>query len=216
MKKINLSENEIKKLETYLYMKTSGFNIYKLPNNTIYKLNSKYQTLSPGSTSFQRIVEVFEKNDSNLHSIDYPTGVVYYNGIEIGYESIFHSEYDKFDIENKSLLEVYEFQIKILDILELLANNGILYFDTNYENFLVSKNKDVKLIDFDPICIETDVNKTENSSKFIMFIKFNLNLMYILNSNLEIKIEGNTINEIRNCIQNNMRGLEDYRVSKTR
>lgn len=215
MNKINLTGYDIFNLQKYSYHKTKLYEIFKLPDGKMYKIITDYQKVYGNSTNYQDLIEYFEK--ANLQNLDYPTGVLYYNGKEVGYESKFHENYKTFDIDNKSLLEFYKFQHKIIDLLEHLHNNGILYFDFNYENFLVSEDsEEIKLIDFEPVSIDINVTKDSDLSRFFLFLQLNLQFMYSVYYGIEDKIEVNSFDEVRHYLDERINEFKNNNIRKNK
>ena len=134
---IKYSQNELNYKEIYKMLKLflesqSNITLTDLPI-AYYQENTKLKgTIIPyyqNSISLYRII-----NNNNLKYL----------------QNYYHHDNDK-------LHNLYLLLNDILNILEELANNNIIYLDTNISNFVI-KNNQIKLIDFEPQYIKYETN----------------------------------------------------------
>lgn len=123
---------------------------------------------------------------SQIKYTEFPTGVVSKNGFIIGQEVPFYPEYAtlyevKDDLSFKELIDVYK---KCLIILSELKNVGINYIDVHARNFLINKNLDVKLVDF-----EYDLIKYNDDNAYQKTLLYFYNMVNLINKRIGLSLE---------------------------
>lgn len=132
-----------------------------------------------------RVVSRLQKKQPNVKNTDFPTGVVTLDGRVIGQEIVFYP--DSLDMNeyysngvNESLMLPTTAYLKIINNLQELYDNGILYLDIHNKNFMILKNEDVKIIDFEHMELSIDyIDKT-----YVERMINNLRMMFIRTNQL--------------------------------
>lgn len=99
-----------------------------------------------------KIISELLSRQKHIKLTDFPTGIVTIENYVVGQEIPFYENSKTLAeiIDLKSTKEIIEYYKKIIDILEELCNNGIIYSDVHARNFMVNScNNLLKLIDFD-------------------------------------------------------------------
>jgi len=116
------------------------------------------------------IKQRFYKEAKELTKLNHPNIVSVFEYIEEGYLVAFIMEYIgnntlKYHIQNTHLSPLIKFQfiIEMLNAVDYLHNNNIIHRDLKPDNFLVTKNYNLKLTDFGIIKL---INQKENQIYF--------------------------------------------------
>lgn len=149
-----------------------------------------------------KIVSKLQEIQKNIKLTDFPTGIVTVENYVIGQEIIYYENYKTLQEQIndlKNIKEILYYYNEMLNILEELSNNGIIYNDLHYKNFMVN-NKSIKLIDFESGSFsfsnsENDYNNMVSNIRNL-FNKINK----ILNLNFKIE-DSYTIKEIKDEIK---------------
>jgi len=167
----------------------NGVYIFKTnydPNKAlrIYKDNQLYKYVYHNDVKYISKLTELQKN---IKLTEFPTGIVTRENYVIGQEIPFYENYETLysqlnNIKDKEKL--FYFYKKIIDILEELINNGILYKDLHAKNFMI-KGESIKLIDFEDTSFSFSDNKKlliENLRLLINYINNYLKIDYKVNS----------------------------------
>lgn len=132
-----------------------------------------------------RLVSKLLRKQPNIKNTDFPTGVVTLDGRVIGQEIVFYpdaldmNEYYSNGISDKLMLPTKAY-LKIINNLQELYDNGILYLDIHNKNFMLLDNGEVKIIDFEHMEMSIDyIDKT-----YIDRMISNLRMMFIRTNRL--------------------------------
>lgn len=132
-----------------------------------------------------RLVSRLQRKQPNVKNTDFPTGVVTLDGRVIGQEIVFYpealdmNEYYSNGV-SKELMLPTEAYLKIINNLQELYDNCILYLDIHNKNFMILDNGDVKIIDFEHMEMSIDyIDKT-----YVDRMISNLRMMFIRTNRL--------------------------------
>ena len=141
----------------------------------------KYSRKELNYKEIYKMLKLFIESQSKIALTDLP--IAYYQenmklkGLIVPYYQNSTSLYQI--IKNNNLNDLYKYYFHdddkihnlylllndILDVLEELSNNNILYLDTNASNFIIENNQ-IKLIDFEPQYLKYEINK-ENIKRLL-------------------------------------------------
>lgn len=134
-----------------------GYRIYKTFNEPKFNGNND-------DILIQRLFESQKK----LDDIKFPTGVVTLEGNIIGQEMYFFKDditiFDYFKNNKVNHKDISIIYYKVLEILNKMYCNGILYWDIHGKNFMINpnlKNINIDIIDFDYFKMSFDNNITK-------------------------------------------------------
>lgn len=162
------------------------------------------------NSDFNFLLKLQERK-KNIKLTEFPDGLVAYHNYIIGQKIPFYPNSSNVlnycsKLSNKN--DVLGIYIKCINILKELYENGIIYEDVHYMNFLVDDLENVHLIDFDSsyVCFNND-------RKYYNLMISNLKRMIgIINGYLKIDMEDifymNSLDEILNVIQNEYANLK--------
>ena len=132
-----------------------------------------------------RVVSRLQKKQPNVKNTDFPTGVVTLDGRVIGQEIVFYpdsldmNEYYSNGVSEGLMLPTTAY-LKIINNLQELYDNGILYLDIHNKNFMILNSGDVKIIDFEHMELSIDyIDKT-----YVERMINNLRMMFIRTNQL--------------------------------
>ena len=111
-----------------------------------------------------KIVSELLDRQKHIKLTDFPTGIVTIENYVIGQEIPFYENANNLSqiIHLKTQKEIIEYYINIINILEELNNNGIVYSDVHAKNFMINScNNILKLIDFESKYLSIDNNKKD-------------------------------------------------------
>ena len=178
---------------------TDGVYIYKSnmdPNKAlrIYKDCSNYPYVYHNDIV---LISKLQEKQKNIKLTEFPTGIITIQNTIIGQEIPFYEDYKTLHetIENlNSIKELINYYKKMLDILIELENNGMIYTDLHFKNFMV-KNNDIKLIDFEDDSIKLDYSESTYKNMIYML----RNRINKLNQklNIEFLIDSNNLKDIK-------------------
>lgn len=126
------------------------------------------------------------KRQNKIKYTEFPTGIITYNNFIIGQEIPYYHGYKTFDtkVEKLDKITIIKYYLEILKRLKELYENGIIYNDVHAKNFMVGKNDDIKIIDFEPYLVsfdqEYDKRMLENLKQMINRINQSKQLLFIL------------------------------------
>ena len=150
-----LNQEEAIKMLQLFKSSQSKINLTDLPISYYQEYSSIKGIIVPyyqNSISLQRIIENGIKNISNYYHHD-----------------------------NNPIHNLYLLTNEILDILEELQNNNIIYLDNNASNFIIKDNQ-IKLIDFEPQYLKYETNN-KNIKRLLKSFD---DLLYTIYSNLKL------------------------------
>ena len=188
------------------YSLENGVYIYQDYNNPniayrIYKEFAEYNF--NGNKDELLIQELMQKQDK-VKLTEFPFGVVTLDNRIIGQQIPYYpnhiSLYEYFKA-NKDI-DIYMIYLQILDILNELYSNGILYFDSHAKNYLINGDT-INLIDFEYSLMSFDINNIRLKKYMLKnYIKL-INHLYQLYSNTKQDIfeETNSFGETYNQIK---------------
>lgn len=229
MKEINFTENELKETLKGNYVASgSEASIYKYKDNIairLYDVNDSSINPVTGKVEGRPLCEKLVKNlhvyKDNIKLSSFPIGIVKVNDIVMGQlvryykNSITLTDFFK---SSPSIDDPIHYYLKVLDILEELALNGICYEDVHGGNFLIVGNK-FKIIDFSEYRIK--INDNYKGAYYNMFQNFssmvnNLNFKVLkledvydrLNIPSEIKNSYENLEESFDYIRNQLKNLK--------
>lgn len=190
MKEINFTESELKETLRGNYVASgSEASIYKYKDHIAIRLYDIGESVfcpvtgkAVGRALCEKMVKNLHVYKDNIKLSTFPVGIVKVNDIVVGQlikyykNSITLTEFFK---SSPSVDPMY-YYLKVLDILEELALNGICYEDVHGGNFLIVGNK-FKIIDFSEFRIK--INEKYRGAYYNMFQNFN-NMVNNLNFKL--------------------------------
>lgn len=166
----------------------SGVFIYKsnYSDNKALRIYKCFMDYKFNGNHDDELVYKLQTLQSEIKYTEFPTGVVSKNGFIIGQEVPFYPEYAtlyevKDDLSFKELIDVYK---KCLIILSELKNVGINYIDVHARNFLINKNLDVKLVDF-----EYDLIKYNDDNAYQKTLLYFYNMVNLINKRIGLSLE---------------------------
>ena len=146
--------------ETYgalIYVNTDdpmhSLKIYKDYSDFIMAVKMGCTKYVPGTHNNERdFIKKLQFFQDKIKLTRFPTGIVTYHDYIIGQEIPFYK--DCINLLNacqkaNHVEEIIALYIKCLEIIKELYDNGIVYFDVHMNNFIVNKDNNVNLIDFD-------------------------------------------------------------------
>lgn len=157
---------------------TNGVIIYQTftDPNVAYRIYRAYADYGFNGYFDDRLIYLLQKKQPNIKCSKFPTGVVTLDGNIIGQEIPFFPNH----ITILELFEKYKnidptkIYYAILEVLNELEHNGILYLDIHAKNFLIdptNTNINIELIDYDYSQILFDPNI--KSGRYSMFENYN-------------------------------------------
>ncbi len=119
----------------------------------------------------RRMVEVLQDKQPNVHLTKFPHGIIVMDKYErqrvVGELITFYHNYmTLFTMAREEYnVYLYDIKMKVLDIIEELLDNGIIYIDVRSKNFMINKDfDDVQLVDFEDFAIDYTGTATSNES----------------------------------------------------
>lgn len=190
MKEINFTESQLKDALKGNYVASgSEASIYKYKDHIAIRLYDVGDSIfcpvtgkAVGRPLCEKMVKNLHVYKDNVKLSSFPVGVVKVNDVVVGQlikyykNSITLTEFFK---SSPSVDPMY-YYLKVLDILEELALNGICYEDVHGGNFLIVGNK-FKIIDFSEYRMK--INEKYKGAYSVMFENFN-----VMVNNLNFKI----------------------------
>ncbi len=178
MKELILKDDDFDILDEFFWKETRFYLLYLLPNNILYKINKDYTSKIVNNVATKNLIENLNKYVNVGKLVDFPYGIISFDNRVIGSVSKFHKDYFPINLNNENVVEILLFQLKMTELIEYLYNNGIAYFDINYENFLTNSSKSkISLIDFEPLNVKCD-NLTDNDlSRLLLNLSFHFHSM---------------------------------------
>lgn len=145
------------------------------------------------SYSDHLLVKELLSRQKNIKLTDFPTGIVTIENYVIGQEIPYYQNFNNLSeiIHLKTHREIIRYYIDIINILEELSNNGIIYSDVHAKNFMIDSCSNLlKLIDFDSTYLSID-NEKDIYMNMIMNLK---NMIKYINNQMNINLELNCEN----------------------
>ncbi|MGM9878779.1 MAG: hypothetical protein ACI31R_02000 [Bacilli bacterium] len=181
MKEINFTEDELKETLKGNYVASgSEASIYKYKDNIAIRLYDVGDSVfcpvtgkAVGRPQCETLVKNLHVYKDNIKLSSFPIGIVKVNDIVVGQlikyykNSITLTEFFK---SSPSIDDPIHYYLKVLDILEELAVNGICYEDVHGGNFLIVGNK-FKIIDFSEYRMK--IKESYKGAYYNMFQNFN-------------------------------------------
>lgn len=136
-----------------------------------------------------KIVSELLSRQKNIKLTDFPTGIVTIENFVIGQEIPFYKNSKNLSeiIHLKNHKEIIKYYINIINILEELYNNGIIYSDVHAKNFMIySCNNLLKLIDFDSKYLSIDNEKKHIYKDMVVNLK---NMINFINNKININFQ---------------------------
>lgn len=159
------------------------------------------------------MIQNLQERQSYIKQSHFPTGVVTLDKKIIGQEMPYYPEtitlYEFFCKEKiKNPIVYYQ---KVLSILKEMTEYGIYYLDAHPKNFVIDKDKNIQVIDFDPHYMRFD--NIEMEKKILQNYK---KMIYILSRkwNSEIKIEWKDFSDFED-IEENLIQIENVFIKKS-
>lgn len=136
--------------------------IYNLDNEIGFKIEKSLLNKTRESYNIEKMVSSLVLKQKNIKLTSFPIGIVSLNKRCIGQMIMLFKDYkplnDIINNDNKDIL--YN---KVLNIINELLDNDIVYLDIHKNNFLVNEDLDVELIDFESSCVI--INNITNKDK---------------------------------------------------
>lgn len=134
--------------EDKIFFKDNNTIIYDIGNELGFKIERSLFDKTRQSYNIEKMVSELSSRQDKIKLTDLPTGVVSRKKKCIGQVIKLYKDYvPLYEIANNNNIEIL--YNKIINIIDELLDNGILYLDIHENNFLVNDNLDVKLIDFE-------------------------------------------------------------------
>lgn len=156
--------NDIDRLDgVYIYQ------TYHNPN-VAYRIYREFADYKFNGYQDDRLINALQEKQDKIKLTEFPSGVVTVNGYIIGQEIPYYPNYQtllefiKNNPNKEKLLKIYK---RIIMIQKELYDNGIIYTDVYGKNYMVNKDLDIKLIDFEANrTIINDMNKYYINASF--------------------------------------------------
>ena len=182
---ITESHHEVSDFAYDIYDSHFGVYIYQdyKESNLGYKIYKDFAEYNFNGYGDDKLIQKLQERQKYIYKTEFPTGVVTLDGKIIGQQIPFYPncvtllDYIKTNI-NINPVDIY---IKVLQLLQELFLNGIIYLDIHSRNFMIDLSSlDVKLIDFDSCYIQfddTNLLKRQlcNYRKMVIFLNDILN-----------------------------------------
>lgn len=180
MDELKFTEEGLKKEIKGRYVDSgSEASIYETPydKDIAYRLYDEIRCNVTGKkmsrTRDEAMIENFQFYQKNIKLTDLPFGIIKENNIIIGQLIKYYPESETlFDfLKNNPEEDPIIWYLKALDILQELVENNICYEDVHAKNFMVTKKRELKLIDFSPDRVK--INQNYRTLYYNMFQNFN-------------------------------------------
>lgn len=131
-----------------IFFEDSNTIIYDIGNGLGFKIERSLFDKTRQSYNIEKMVSELALRQGKIKLTDLPVGVVSCKKNCIGQVIKLYKDYVPLcEIANNNNIEML--YNKVLNIIDELLDNGILYLDIHENNFLVNDDLDVKLIDFE-------------------------------------------------------------------
>lgn len=154
--------------ESMIFFEDSNTLIYDIGDRLGFKIDKSLFNKMRQSYNIEKMVSELVLRQGSVEFTDFPVGIVSCKKRCIGQVIKLYKDYVPLcEIANDNNIEML--YNKVLNIIDELLDNGILYLDIHENNFLVNDLFDVKLIDFESSCVLFD--KISASDRILCYEK---------------------------------------------
>lgn len=190
---------------------------YFLPSSSDYLLKINKNVFRNDSKNYKLVRKLVELQPK-INNIDLPIGYVKYENNVVGqiiryYDNAESLKYISFTrdlynlqkhicLDDDILRNLFMVYLDILEKLEVLYDNGILYLDVHGGNF-VMKDNEVKIIDFDKNYVDFSMIRYNVSVLFLNYFRMinNTNKMFGISSTIECPLNDKKFDVVRQKVK---------------